>query len=319
MQRPHSKSTEPKRCGERGYMLLYLMFLVAVLAISLVTIVPTIKFVMKRDAEQEMVHRGEQYRRAVRRYYRKMGSYPATLDVLENTNDMRFLRKRYKDPMNHNQDFKVLTQIDLMKAMGTSLSGNGGIAGAQTLGQSIGGDANATDANGANGTATADASSSAPTPSDPNAVANQAQASAGADTGAGATTPPKGTGTTLPFSSISGQPTTGPVMGGAAIVGVASLSGAETIRIYNKKNHYKDWLFIYDPSTDRGGLLTGPYQPQLQTFSQQGLNGQNNGIPGFGPGMNPGMGIGGGLNNGFGQGINSPGTMPGNQGIGIQH
>lgn len=319
MQRPHSKSTEPKRCGERGYMLLYLMFMVAVLAISLVTIVPTIKFVMKRDAEQEMVHRGEQYRRAVRRYYRKMGSYPATLDVLENTNDMRFLRKRYKDPMNHNQDFKVLTQIDLMKAMGTSLSGNGGIAGAQTLGQSIGGDANATDANGANGTATADASSSTPTPADPNAAANQAQASAGADTGASATTPPKGTGTTLPFTSISGQPTTGPVMGGAAIVGVASLSGAETIRIYNKKNHYKDWLFIYDPSTDRGGLLTGPYQPQLQTFSQQGLNGQNNGIPGFGPGMNPGMGIGGGLNNGFGQGINSPGTMPGNQGIGMQH
>jgi type II secretory pathway pseudopilin PulG len=319
MQRPHSKSTEPKRCGERGYMLLYLMFLVAVLAISLVTIVPTIKFVMKRDAEQEMVHRGEQYRRAVRRYYRKMGSYPATLDVLENTNDMRFLRKRYKDPMNHNQDFKVLTQIDLMKAMGTSLSGNGGIAGAQTLGQAIGGDANATDANGANGTATADASSSAPTPSDPNTVANQAQASAGADTGASATTPPKGTGTTLPFTSISGQPTTGPVIGGAAIVGVASLSGAETIRIYNKKNHYKDWLFIYDPSTDRGGLLTGPYQPQLQTFSQQGLNGQNNGIPGFGPGVNPGTGIGGGLNNGFGQGINSPGTMPGNQGIGMQH
>jgi type II secretory pathway pseudopilin PulG len=319
MQRPHSKSTEPKRCGERGYMLLYLMFLVAVLAISLVTIVPTIKFVMKRDAEQEMVHRGEQYRRAVRRYYRKMGSYPATLDVLENTNDMRFLRKRYKDPMNHNQDFKVLTQIDLMKAMGTSLSGNGGIAGAQTLGQSIGGVANATDANGANGTATADASSSAPTPSDPNTVANQAQASAGADTGASATTPPKGTGTTLPFTSISGQPTTGPVIGGAAIVGVASLSGAETIRIYNKKNHYKDWLFIYDPSTDRGGLLTGPYQPQLQTFSQQGLNGQNNGIPGFGPGVNPGTGIGGGLNNGFGQGINSPGTMPGNQGIGMQH
>ena len=315
MQRPHFKSTEPKRCGERGYMLLYLMFLVAVLAISLVTIVPAIKFVMKRDAEQEMVHRGEQYRRAVRRYYRKMGSYPATLDVLENTNDMRFLRKRYKDPMNHNQDFKVLTQIDLMKAMGTSLSGNGGIAGAQTLGQSIGGDANATDANGATGTATADASSSAPTPSDPNAVANQAQASAGVDTGASATTPPKGAGTTLPFTSISGQPTTGPVMGGAAIVGVASLSGAETIRIYNKKNHYKDWLFIYDPSTDRGGLLTGPYQPQLQTFSQQGLNGQNNGIPGIGPGM----GIGGGLNNGFGQGINSPGTMPGNQGIGMQH
>ena len=114
--------------------------------------------------------------------------------------------------------------------------------------------------------------------------------------------------------------------GGAAIVGVASLSNAKTIRIYNKKDHYKDWLFIYDPSTDRGGLLTGPYQPQLQTFSQQGLNGQNNGMQGFGPGMNPGMGINGGMNNGFnggmnnsfGSGMNSPGMPPANQGTGVQ-
>ena len=326
MQRLYSKSTEPKRHGERGYMLLYLMFLVAVLAISLVTIVPTIQFVMKRDAEQEMVHRGEQYRRAVRRYYRKMGSYPVTLDVLENSNDMRFLRKRYKDPMNHNKDFKVLTQIDLMKAMGTALSGNGGIAGAQTLGQPIGGDASGTDPNAAHGTATPDANSSGAATVDPNAAAGQAQAGTvgGASTG-GPASGPGGTvdksGYTLPFTTVTGQQRTGSSLGGAAIVGVASLSGAETIRIYNKKNHYKDWLFIYDPSTDRGGLLTGPYQPQLQTFGQQGqgLNGQNNGMPGFGPGMNPGMGIGGGLNNGFGSGINSPGTMPGNQGIGMQH
>jgi type II secretory pathway pseudopilin PulG len=321
MKRSYSISRQPNRRGDRGYVLLYLLFLVAILAISLVTILPTIKFVIKRDQEQEMVHRGEQYRRAVRRYYRKMGSYPVNLDVLENTNDMRFLRKRYKDPMNHNQDFKVLTQIDLMKAMGTALSANGGIAGAQTLGQPIGGDASGTDANGANGTATADANSSGVAPVDPNVAAGQAQAGAGGGGSTGGTTnpPANGSGTTLPFTTISGQPTTAGAAGGAAIVGVASLSGAETIRIYNKKNHYKDWLFIYDPSTDRGGLLTGPYQPQLQTFGQQGLNGQNNGMPGFGPGMNPGMGTGGGMNNGLGPGMFTPGTSPGNQGIGMQH
>jgi type II secretory pathway pseudopilin PulG len=317
MNRSYSISRQPNR-GDGGYILLYLLFLVAILAISLVTILPTVKFVIKRDQEQEMVHRGEQYRRAVRRYYRKMGSYPASLDVLENTNDMRFLRKRYKDPINHNQDFKILTQIDLMKAMGTALSANGGIPGAQTLGQPIGSDANGADANGANGTTPTDTNSSGPTAVDSNAVTNQAQtgASGGAST-AGSTNPtPNGGGTTLPFTTITGQQA-GPVTGGAAVVGVASLSGAETIRIYNKKNHYKDWLFIYDPSTDRGGLLTGPYQPQLQTFSQQGLNGQNNGQPGFGPGLNPG--IGGGLNNGFGPGTSTLGTSPGNQGIGMQH
>jgi hypothetical protein len=314
MKQPYSISRQLNRRGDRGYVLLYLMFLVAVLAWSLVTIVPAIKFVMKRDLEQEMVHRGEQYRRAVRRYYRKMGSYPVSLDVLESTNDMRFLRKRYKDPMNHNRDFKVLTQIDLMKAMGTALSANGGIAGAQTLGQPIGGDANGADANGASGIQTTDANASGQTAADPNAAANQAQAGAGAGGNSGAPGTINPSNTTLPFTTMSGQPT-GPVAGGAALVGVASLSGAETIRIYNKKNHYKDWLFIYDPTNDRGGLLTGPYQPQLQTFSQgQGLNGQNNGIPGFGPGMNPGLG-----NNGLGPGMNTPGMSPGNTGIGMQH
>ena len=317
MDRSYSIPRQSNHRGDRGYVLLYLLFLVAVLAISLVTILPTIKFVIKRDQEQEMVHRGEQYRRAVRRYYRKMGSYPTNLDVLENTNDMRFLRKRYKDPMNHNQDFKVLTQIDLMKAMGTALSANGGIAGAQTLGQPIGSDANGADANGANGTATTDTNSSGQTAVDPNAGANQVQTGPG---GGGATGGTGGTvnnsNNTLPFTSISGQPTR-QVAGAGAVVGVASLSGAETIRIYNKKNHYKDWLFIYDPSTDRGGLLTGPYQPQLQTFAQQGVNGQNNGVPGFGPGINPGIGTGGGMNNGFG--TYGPGTSPGNQGIGMQH
>ena len=327
MKSPDSTSKRAARRRDRGYILLYLMFLVAVLAISLVTILPSIKFVMRRDAEQEMVHRGEQYRRAVRRYYRKMGSYPATLDVLENVNNMRFLRKRYKDPVNRNQDFKVLTQVDLMKAMGTALSMNGGIAGAQTLGQPIGTDATATDANGANAAATAsDTNASGPTAADPNAAANQGQvATSGSANTTAPVTPPNGTGTTLPFTSISGQPTAGGQMaGGAAIVGVASLSNAKTIRIYNKKDHYKDWLFIYDPTNDRGALLTGPYQPQLQTFSQQGVNGQNNGNPGFG-GMNPGIGNGGmnngfgsGMNNGFGSGMSSPGMPPANQGTGVQ-
>src|SRR5215472_2864240 len=133
MQHSSFISRRPSRCGQHGYVLLYLLFLVAVLTISLTTIVPTLKFVMQRDREQEMVHRGEQYRRAIRRYYRRMGSYPPSLDVLENTNDIRFLRKRYKDPMNHDKDWKTLTQVDLMKAMGTALGGAGGIAGAQTL------------------------------------------------------------------------------------------------------------------------------------------------------------------------------------------
>jgi hypothetical protein len=48
--------------------------------------------------------------------------------------------------------------------------------------------------------------------------------------------------------------------GGRAIVGVTSYSKHETIRIFNKKNHYNQWQFVYDPSTDIG-LMKAPSQP----------------------------------------------------------
>jgi hypothetical protein len=57
------------------------------------------------------------------------------------------------------------------------------------------------------------------------------------------------------------------VFGGGPILGVASLSKAKTIREFNKKNHYNEWLFIYDPTSDRGGLLVGPWEtPQVKNI-----------------------------------------------------
>jgi len=53
----------------------------------------------------------------------------------------------------------------------------------------------------------------------------------------------------------------GQVFGGGPIVGVASTSKAETIREFNHKNHYDQWQFIYEPSSERGGLINTPYQP----------------------------------------------------------
>jgi hypothetical protein len=50
----------------------------------------------------------------------------------------------------------------------------------------------------------------------------------------------------------------GPTFGGGPILGVASTSKAKSIRVFYDKNHYNDWLFIYVPQADRGGLLTGP-------------------------------------------------------------
>ena len=52
----------------------------------------------------------------------------------------------------------------------------------------------------------------------------------------------------------------GQTFGGGAIVGVASKSKDLTIRIYNKKKTYDEWIFIYSPMLDRQNvLLRGPF------------------------------------------------------------
>ena len=63
---------------------------------------------------------------------------------------------------------------------------------------------------------------------------------------------------------------------------MASVSKATTIREFNRKYHYNDWLFIYDPSSDRGGLLNAPVQPDL-----------NKGLGGTPPPVQPNAGPGG--------------------------
>src|SRR6266481_2737360 len=97
---------------QRGYILLTLMLLVVVLALASLAMVEKISFQMKRDREEELIHRGVQYSRAVRRYFKKFGRYPTRIEELENSNNIRFLRKRYKDPVT-GKDFKPLHMTDV--------------------------------------------------------------------------------------------------------------------------------------------------------------------------------------------------------------
>ena len=53
------------------------------------------------------------YMRAIQHFYKKFNRYPTRIEELENTNNLRFLRKRYKDPVNRDaegkeKDFKFL-------------------------------------------------------------------------------------------------------------------------------------------------------------------------------------------------------------------
>jgi type II secretory pathway pseudopilin PulG len=273
------------RRSERGYILLMLMLFVTLLAIAAAVAAPTIAFEIRRDREEEMIHRGVQYSRAIKRYVKKTGRFPSRIEDLENTNNIRFLRKRYKDPVT-NKDFKLLHIGDVQ------LSGLGGVAGASFGGgaipgaSAIGGQAGGAMAQGAALMAAAGAASSM-MGSNPNSAAgaagnaNAAGDNSGQDSGqtkdssadsAAAGQSPGGAGQ----NAAGGDKLSSQVFGGGPIVGVSSISKNQSIREFNHKNHYDKWQFIYDPSMDRGGLITTPAQPALQVTAplQQNQNGQ---------------------------------------------
>src|SRR5437773_8720739 len=87
-----------KRSNEQGYILLMLMLFITVLAIAAAAVAPSITFQIHRDREEELINRGVQYSRAVRRYGAKFGRYAMRVKGLENKNNMRSRRNRYKDP-----------------------------------------------------------------------------------------------------------------------------------------------------------------------------------------------------------------------------
>ncbi len=96
--------------GQAGYMLLSVMLLVTVMLLALAIELPRISQQIKREKEEELVHRGMDYAMAIKRFVHKTGRYPASLEQLEDTNHVRFLRKRYKDPMTTEGEWRLIHQ-----------------------------------------------------------------------------------------------------------------------------------------------------------------------------------------------------------------
>ena len=96
------------QAGEEGYILVAVIFMLAILIISMAVAVPKVRESIQRDREVETMHRGKQYTRAIQLYYRKFNAYPPNIDALVKTNEIRFLRKRYTDPMTGKDDWKPI-------------------------------------------------------------------------------------------------------------------------------------------------------------------------------------------------------------------
>ncbi len=279
-QVPNCKS----QTHQRGYMLITLMLAVALMAIAMLAVLPATRLQVQRDREEELRHRGTAYMRAIQHFYKKFSRYPMRVEELENTNNLHFLRKRYKDPVNRDpvtgkeRDFKFLNQQDITLNNGPVLgqtpapglpggpggglpNAPGGLPGALGGLQSTGPTAPPTAANGDSG--------GTPENGAPNANGSSPGSSS---------------------DSASSSGLNGATFGGGPILGVASTSKAKSVRVFFQKDHYNDWLFIYVPQADQGGLLTGPINPNMQSGNLNGgvLPGQSPSTPQMpGVGANP--------------------------------
>jgi type II secretory pathway pseudopilin PulG len=335
--------------------MLTLLLMMALLAIAAAIIVPTIKFQVERDREEELIHRGVQYSRAIRAYYKKFGRYPVKLEDLESTNNMKFLRKRYKDPVNcfngKCQDFKLLhfgevkmfggagivgataaadlnnsspgglgqTSLGQSSPGQSSLGQSSGLGGSGGLGQSSGFGGSGGLGGSSSGFGTSSFGSQNQQSASGQTSGSDASQSSSGQSGSSASGTDSSNGSSgggTPGSSSG--PGSGQVFGGGPIVGVVSdakcpprtKDKCEGYREFNHKKKYNEWQFVYDPGTDRGGLLMTPNQPPIQGFGQpgtqnpngqNGTNGNNNGT-----GTSSGFGSSSGFGNGLG---NSPGTQ----------
>jgi type II secretory pathway pseudopilin PulG len=92
--------------GQAGFSLVFLLGSITVMFIVMGAAVPTWRYIMKNDREEELYFRGDQIARAVERYQKKNGNaLPVSLEVMVKGH---YLRKAYKDPMTKDGKWRLV-------------------------------------------------------------------------------------------------------------------------------------------------------------------------------------------------------------------
>lgn len=97
-----------ERTAESGYALITILFLLGVVAVMLARSLPRDAMNAERTREEVLIYRGEQYARAVKLYFREHQRYPETLNDLEETDGVRYLRRRYRDPITGEDEWRLI-------------------------------------------------------------------------------------------------------------------------------------------------------------------------------------------------------------------
>ena len=99
---------ETRYDGEQGFMLLGVVVLIFLVLLALSVAAPKVAQDLRRDREVEAIHRANEYVRAIQLYYKKFGHYPGNMDQLEKSNNIRFLRQKYADPLTGKPDWRLI-------------------------------------------------------------------------------------------------------------------------------------------------------------------------------------------------------------------
>lgn len=255
-----SATTRQRKPSEEGYILVAVMFLLAVLVISMAVAVPRVREDIQRDREVETMHRGLQYRRAIQLYYRKFHAYPPNVDALVKTNEIRFLRKRYTDPMTSKDDWKPIMfgqnkTPAVMGFFGQALAGSGLAGtgpGAVTGTSSIGsGFMSGSSSSGGSSFSSGSPISGGSSIFGPGTSGSQPGTTSGSGTTTSGTSGPTGT------DSGSGGISSNQTFGGGGVIGFSPACERQSILIYKKKDHYNEWEFLYSPQQDQATMQGG--------------------------------------------------------------
>jgi type II secretory pathway pseudopilin PulG len=182
-----------RRRAERGYSMVALLAAVAIMMIMMAAAVPSWRYVMRNDAEEELLFRGGEIADAIARYQRRNGNaLPPSLEVLVKG---KFLRRPYKDPMTKHGRWRFLRPGEAIAPIAPGIPGLGGS--------------------------------------------------------------PTTTTTTTTRPSAFSQP--GTALGG--FQGVASTSTEKSLRVFNGRTRYSEWVFL--PGQPRVvGRPVGPAVPR---------------------------------------------------------
>ena len=308
--------------GEDGFVLLGLIVAIFIILLVLGAAAPRMAKSLQRDRELESMHRANQYVRGIQMYYKKQGSYPASIEQLEKTNNQRFLRQKYIDPLTGKADWRLIhlgeakttvkgffgqplagvASAGLGSAAGMN-SGFGGASGAPAVssgassgssfgsssGSSFGSGSGSSFGSGSSGAGSSGSSFGG------SSFGGSSGSSFGSSTAGGTGTPGTsgigGTPGSTGSSGIGSQSASSFGGSGAPFVGVGSAAGGEAIVVVNEQTTHPTWEFLYDPRIEAMRAKTSIFGGGVASMGAGGLgsaSGNSSNIGGAPSGSAPG-------------------------------